>query len=280
MQTVKKIATLRRLRKEIKQSQAVGFVPTMGAFHAGHESLIKAARKECDVLVVSIFVNPLQFGPTEDYLNYPRSFTADQEMARRQGVNILFVPEAKEMYPAEPMTKILVAGLSDKLCGRFRPGHFIGVATVVAKLFHIIQPDIAYFGEKDWQQLVIIKKMVEELNFPVQIKSLPTVRDKDGLALSSRNKYLNKNERQAATVLYRALTQGKDLIKSGERNCQKIKEQLKAYIATEPLVKLQYLTICDPFSLEDLKRVAADNLIAVAAFVGSARLIDNIRVRI
>jgi len=281
MQTVSKISELRKLLQPARTSgQLIGLVPTMGAFHDGHISLMAAARKECDLVVVSLFVNPTQFGPGEDYQKYPRPFAADQKIAQDNGVDILFAPTVKEMYKTKPLTKVEVTELSSKLCGYYRPGHFAGVATVVAKLFNIVLPAKAYFGEKDWQQLQIIKQMTKELNFPVKIVGLPTVREKDGLAMSSRNKYLNSRERKAATVLYKALKMGAELIKSGEKNCAAIKKQLINYIASEPLVKLQYLTICQPQSLNELKRVGKENLIAVAAYVGSARLIDNILVKL
>lgn len=281
MQTVVKISELRKLLGLARsRGQLIGLVPTMGAFHAGHISLMAAAKKECDLVVVSLFVNPTQFGPGEDYLNYPRPFETDKKIAAENGVDILFAPTVKEMYKAKPLTKVEVTGLSNKLCGRFRPGHFAGVATVVAKLFNIVLPAKAYFGEKDWQQLQIVKRMTKELNFPVKIVGLPTVREADGLAMSSRNKYLNSQERKAATILYKALKRGEDLIKSGEKNCSVIKKQMENYIASEPLVKLQYLTICQPQTLNELRQVGKKSLIAVAAYVGSARLIDNILVQL
>lgn len=281
MQTVTKISELRKLLSQARsQGQLIGLVPTMGAFHAGHISLMAAAKKECDLVVVSLFVNPTQFGPGEDYQKYPRFFATDKKIAAENKVDVLFAPTVKEMYKTKPLTKVEVAKLSNKLCGHYRPSHFAGVATVVAKLFNIVLPAKAYFGEKDWQQLQIIKKMTKELNFPVKIVGLPTVREKDGLAMSSRNMYLNSQERKAATVLYKALKMGADLIKNGEKNCAVLKKQMENYIASEPLVKLQYLTICQPQTLNDRKRIGKQNLIAVAAYVGSARLIDNILVKL
>lgn len=283
MQTIKKINQLKKLVSQARAAgQVVALVPTMGAFHEGHLSLIKTARLNSDLLVVSLFVNPTQFGPGEDYQKYPRSLAADKKLAAAHGVDLLFTPTVAEMYAAKPLTKVVVEDLSQKLCGLYRPGHFSGVATVVAKLFHIVQPDKAYFGEKDWQQLLIIKQMVKDLNFPVQVIGLPTVRAEDGLAMSSRNKYLTAPQRQAATIIYKALKRGAHLIKQGARDTSVVIKELENYIATEPLVKLQYLTICHPRTLVDIKEIKAEKevLIAVAAFVGAARLIDNIVVKL
>src|SRR5215471_16855917 len=207
---VRAVHTVREVREFLEDKKNVGLVPTMGALHAGHEKLIQTARPRCSVLVVSLFVNPLQFGPKEDYGRYPRSWEQDLEMCERNGVDVMFAPSVEEMYPIPQLTSVDVARLTDRLCGEFRPGHFHGVATVVLKLLNIIQPKLAFFGEKDMQQLTVIRRMVADLNVPVTIIGVPTVREPDGLALSSRNKYLNSEERRAAPTLYRALREAAD----------------------------------------------------------------------
>ncbi len=230
MQIIKAPNKLTSIIKSLKkQGKTIGFVPTMGALHEGHVSLIKKARKENDIVVLSIFVNPTQFGPKEDYKKYPRNFSRDSAIAKKAGVDIIFAPSAKEMYEESFSTYVEETNLSNILEGAIRPGHFRGVTTVVLKLFNIVQPDISYFGQKDWQQAVIIKKMVKDLNLDTEIKVLPTIREKDGLAQSSRNIYLNKDEQKSATILYRSLTEAKRLIENGLTDAEEIKKRMRAY---------------------------------------------------
>jgi len=262
----------RALRRDGK---VLGFVPTMGALHDGHVSLVKAAKERCDVIVVSIFVNPLQFGPSEDFAKYPRTFDSDREMLEKEGVDLLFAPSPEEMYPAGAVTYVTVEGLGEKLCGKSRPGHFRGVTTVVSKLLHIIEPDLAFFGQKDAAQATIIRRMVRDLNLPVEIVVCPIVREPDGLAMSSRNAYLSAQNRKAALVLYRALTEVKQRFDQGERSASKLIAAGKQVLAQEPSVRLDYLEIVDPASL-DPRAEASRALVAVAAFIGKTRLIDNI----
>ncbi len=281
---MKQITTIKEIRKvlkeEKKKGKSIGFVPTMGYFHEGHLELMRQAKKLADVVVVSIFVNPIQFGPAEDYKRYPQDLEKDKSMAQEAGVDYLFIPSVEEMYPGELLTYVDVEKLTLPLCGKFRPGHFRGVATVVAKLFNIIQPDMAFLGEKDYQQLLVVRKMAEDLNFDVKIIPVPTVREEDGLAMSSRNVYLNSEERKASLVLYKSLQLAKDLIKSGEKDAQTIKQAMEAIIRKEPLVGLEYLSICDTCLLDELEKVEKEALIALAAKVGKARLIDNIVMRL
>src|SRR5206468_2823837 len=223
----------------------IGLVPTMGALHPGHEALIGGARRECGIVVVSIFVNPLQFGPNEDYARYPRTLEKDVEICRRQGTDVVFNPSPDEIYPLPPLTFAEVTRVSEHLCGKFRPGHFRGVATVVLKLFNIVRPDCAYFGEKDMQQLAVIRRMVTDLNLPVTIVGVSTVRESDGLALSSRNKYLNPDERKAAPALHRALQEAMHLIRSGERDAAQVREGALAILAEFPLIRVEYFEIVD-----------------------------------
>jgi len=261
-----------RVRTEGKK---IGLVPTMGYLHEGHLSLLRAARKASDLLVMSLFVNPTQFGPHEDYATYPRDFERDLDLASSEGTDIVFAPTAAEIYPAGYTTWVEVAGLSDKLCGKSRPGHFRGVTTVVTKLFNIVKPHVAFFGQKDAQQAIIIRRMVQDLNMDVNIEVLPTVREADGLALSSRNVYLNDRERQAALVLNRALKAAQELVQSGERSSAVILSKMSELIGQEPLVVVDYIAITDPLTLEDLEKIDSKALIALAAKVGKTRLIDN-----
>ena len=254
----------------------LGFVPTMGALHQGHLSLVRAAKAKCDVVAVSIFVNPLQFGPTEDLANYPRTFERDRELLEKEAVDILFAPTPEEMYPAGAVTYVMVEGLSEKLCGRSRPGHFRGVTTVVAKLFHIVEPDMAFFGQKDAAQTTIIRRMVRDLNLPVEIVVCPIVREPDGLAMSSRNAYLSPQERKSALVLHRALTEVKSRFDQGERDAAVLIEAGKQVLAQEPAVRLDYYEIVDPITLDPMPEVTSSALVAIAAFLGNTRLIDNI----
>jgi pantoate--beta-alanine ligase len=259
-----------------RAGKRVGFVPTMGALHEGHLSLVRAARAQSDTVVVSIFVNPTQFGPHEDFGKYPRTFDQDRAMLEREGVDCIFFPSVEEMYPPGATTWVTVEGLSEKLDGRSRPGHFRGVTTVVSKLLNIVQPHAAFFGQKDAAQVAIIRKMVRDLNFPVKIVVCPIVRESDGLAMSSRNAYLTPQECKQALILSRSLRQVQLLVEQGERNGHKLIAAGKQAMAEEPAVRLDYFEIVDPDTLDPVTDVAKGALVAVAAYVGSTRLIDNL----
>lgn len=263
-------------RNERGAGRRLGLVPTMGALHEGHLSLMRAARAESDVVAVSLFVNPLQFGPAEDLAKYPRDFEGDRALLEKEGVDFLFAPGVEEMYPPGAVTYVTVEGLSDKLDGQSRPGHFRGVTTVVAKLFHIVEADLAFFGQKDSAQVAIIQRMVRDLNFPVQIVVCPIVREADGLAMSSRNAYLDPQERKSAAVLYRSLMQVQRQFDQGERTAARLIEAGKQVFAKEPSVRLDYLEIVNPETLERVDSISQRSLVAVAGFVGKTRLIDNI----
>jgi pantoate--beta-alanine ligase len=254
----------------------LGLVLTMGALHEGHLSLVRAAKAQCDAVAVSIFVNPTQFGPTEDLSRYPRPFERDCALLEKEGVDILFAPSAEEMYPRGEVTWVTVEGLSEKLDGRSRPGHFRGVTTVVAKLFNIVEPDIAFFGQKDAAQAAVIRRMVRDMNFAVEIAVCPIVRESDGLALSSRNAYLNPDERRRALVLHRSLQHIELSFRSGEKNAARLIIAAKDIFADEPQVRMDYFEIVDPDTLDSVEQVSEPTLVAVAAYVGSTRLIDNI----
>ncbi len=254
----------------------LGLVPTMGALHEGHLSLVRAAKAQCDAVAVSIFVNPTQFGPTEDLSKYPRQFDRDCRLLGNEGVEILFAPPVEEIYPHGEVTWVLVEGLSEKLDGRSRPGHFRGVTTIVAKLFHIVEPEAAFFGQKDAAQLAVIRRMVQDLNFPVEIVACPIVREPDGLAMSSRNAYLNREERGRALVLQRSLQEIRRQFQAGERIAAKLISAAKEVFAREPQVALDYFEIVDPDTLDPVERISQETLVAVAAYVGSTRLIDNV----
>ena len=278
---IKKIVELRKILESYRLNKnIIGLVPTMGAFHAGHLSLINRARRDCDQVVVSLFVNPAQFSPGEDYNKYPREFESDIQKAKAAGVDLLFAPNEDELYPRKLLTHIEVADITDCLCGKTRPGHFQGVALVVAKLFNIIQPDKAYFGEKDWQQLKVVERMVYDLNFPVEIVPLPVVRDKDGLALSSRNQYLNQVEKRQALVISEALKMAADKIKSGQRYAVKITGLVEEMIAKTDGVELEYFSIRQPENLTEVKVIKRKVLLAIAVRLGKIRLIDNILVEV
>jgi pantoate--beta-alanine ligase len=265
----------------ILHSRKIGFVPTMGALHEGHLSLVRRARQENDIAVVSIFVNPIQFGPSEDFNKYPRDFEADTEKLRREEVDILFVPDVSHLYPQVFSTYVEVEKVSDRLCGAFRPGHFRGVATVVTKLFHIVRPARAYFGQKDYQQTIVVKKMVKDLDMGIEIIVCPTVREKDGLAMSSRNAYLEESGRQAATVVYRCLTEAADLAKSGIIDISHIKGIMQEKLLHEPLVsEIDYAGVYDPETLDEPPGVSGTVLLAVAVRIGDTRLIDNMLVNV
>jgi len=263
-------------RQARAESRVIGFVPTMGALHAGHLSLVSRARRDCDPVIASIFVNPKQFGPQEDFKKYPRTLEKDAEKFAEAGVGALFLPEAAEMYPTGFATYVNVEGLSERFEGRTRPGHFRGVTTVVAKLFHIVEPDLAFFGQKDAAQVAIIRRMVRDLNFPVEIAVCPIVREPDGLAMSSRNAYLGPEQRKQALVLQRSLTLVEQMIGAGEYDALRLVAAAKEVFAGETAVRLDYFEIVDADSLDPVSDVAKGALVAVAAFVGTTRLIDNI----
>lgn len=270
------IADLReRLREERARGRSIGFVPTMGYLHAGHLSLVSRAREMDDLVVVSIFVNPTQFGPHEDYSIYPRDLGGDLKKAGEAGADLVFAPSAEEMYPEGATTFVDVGPMGAVMCGASRPAHFRGVTTVVAKLFNIVQPDRAYFGQKDAQQAVIIKRMTADLNFPVEVVILPIVREEDGLALSSRNVYLEGEERTAALVLYKTLTLARDMILEGEKDARVIRRAMEENIAREPLARLDYAVVVDADTLAEKEIIEGRVLMAVAAWVGRCRLIDN-----
>jgi pantoate--beta-alanine ligase len=279
IKVIKSVKAMKDLSSGLrKKGRSIGFVPTMGYLHDGHISLVKEAKKHNDVVVVSIFVNPTQFGPKEDLKKYPRDIKRDIALLSRYGVDFVFCPAASDIYPEGYGTYIEVKDLSDKLCGASRPGHFKGVATIVAKLLNIVRPDTAYFGEKDRQQQVIIRKMAADLNMDVDIVSMPTVREKNGLAMSSRNSYLSKDETSRALVINRALKFAKTLAGSGVKSAARIKAAISKLMKASKL-KIDYISICDPQTLEEKKSVKGNTLIAVAAYIGKTRLIDNIIIK-
>lgn len=280
MDIISRVADIRwRAAAARKAGQTVGLVPTMGYLHEGHLSLIRAARTAHDLVVVSIFVNPLQFGPQEDYATYPRDLDRDGQLAAGAGADVVFAPAVAEMYPGGPegmQTFVEVGGVSERLCGASRPGHFRGVATIVSKLFNIVSPDTAYFGQKDAQQVAVIRQMVADLNMNVGITAVPIVREEDGLALSSRNVYLNPAERQAALVLSRSLKLAADRLAAGERNAGAIRRMMVEYIECEPLAMIDYVSLSDPITLGELGIVGRSALVALAVRIGKTRLIDNL----
>jgi len=281
MEIVQRILPMKESSKKARsEGKVIGFVPTMGAIHEGHLSLVQEAKKMSDVVVVSVFVNPAQFAPSEDLEKYPRDPTRDAELLSNENIDFLFMPKVEEMYPANYGTFVRVNELSEKLEGVTRPGHFEGVTTIVLKLFHIVEPHFAFFGQKDAQQLAIIRRMVKDLNMDVEIVRVPIVRESDGLAMSSRNVYLSPEERKAATVLYRALDHALARIEEGERKTKTILKEMKEIISTEPLARLDYLSATDLIDLKDLKTLKGKCLIAVAAYFGNTRLIDNIIVEV
>ena len=274
------VSTVPQVRQQLdairRGGKTIGLVPTMGALHAGHASLIENARAQCDFVVVSIFVNPLQFGPNEDYQRYPRPLEKDLEVCERVGADLVWVPSREDLYLSEQRIFIEVTQLGDHLCGPFRPGHFRGVATVVAKLFNVIQPHKAYFGEKDYQQLRIIRKMAEDLNFGVEVVSVPIYRDADGLALSSRNVYLDAEERTAAPALFRALLAAKKMVEEGERDIRVVKDASMWILAAEPRIRPEYFEIVDPIELQPVTEIRGEVRVAAAIWIGKTRLIDNV----
>ncbi len=279
MNTVRKIKEMKSVVRDVRSlGKSVGLVPTMGYLHEGHLSLVQASLQSTDCTVVSIFVNPAQFGPKEDFKEYPRDLARDSQLLEKLGVDLLFCPDYTEMYPPDYKTYIEVESLQDKLCGPSRPGHFRGVCTVVLKLFNIVQPDVAFFGQKDTQQAIILKRMVSDLNLDVRVEVMPTVREEDGLALSSRNVYLDPEQRQSALCLSRSLNEAAGMIRSGERRTDPLMDRMREIIDREDLAKLDYIAIVDTGSLEPLKEIKKEALIALAVFFGSVRLIDNMMV--
>lgn len=279
MRTITTISEMQSLAESLRrEGKRIGFVPTMGFLHEGHLSLMRTARQENDVVVASIFVNPTQFGPQEDLDRYPRDAEGDSRKCADAGVDILFTPSADEMYPAKPTVFVIVEGISDVLEGAIRPGHFRGVATVVAKLFHIVKPRAAYFGRKDYQQCVVIRQMVKGLDLDVAIEVLPTMREPDGLAMSSRNTYLAPEERKKALCLFRALTAGRDLIGAGVREPEQVKETMREVILREEGIVIDYAEIADPDTLLPLSAAQNRMVLLVAVRIGNTRLIDNLLV--
>ncbi len=265
---------------ERRNGRTVGFVPTMGALHHGHASLVRAARAACDRVVVSIFVNPTQFGPHEDFERYPRALDADRALCEREGADVVFAPTVPEVYPPGDETVVDVGLLGAVLCGASRPGHFRGVATVVAKLFVMVNPHRAYFGQKDYQQTVVIRRLVEDLRLPVEVVVCPTVRDQDGLAASSRNTYLSPEERKRALRVPAALAEAERLIKAGERSGGKIRDVLEVFLSSGAAVKVDYVAVVHPDTLQPLERLAGRVVVALAAWVGKTRLIDNVVIEV
>lgn len=279
MEVVKSPLEMQNIALNLKKAgKRIGFVPTMGYLHEGHLSLIRRAKEENDVVVVSIFVNPLQFGKNEDLDRYPRDFERDCNLCEKEGVDYLFYPSVSDMYPEDFKTYVEVKELPEVLCGKFRPGHFRGVATVVLKLFNIVQPDKAYFGEKDYQQLKIIQRMVKDLNVPVNVIGCPIVREPDGVAMSSRNKYLSEEERKSAVFISKALFQVKKAFESGERDVNKLKDIGISVLKQAPLIReIQYFEIVHPESLKQKEIAESSDIVAVAVYIGNTRLMDNIR---
>lgn len=276
MQIVKTVEDVRRQVKVWReQGLSVGLVPTMGYLHEGHKSLIDAAVEQNDRVVVSVFVNPIQFGPNEDLATYPRDLEHDAAICEEAGADLIFHPQPEEMYYDDFCTYIDMDSLTKGLCGKTRPTHFRGVCTVVGKLFHIVGPDRAYFGQKDAQQLAVIRRMVRDLNFPLQIVGCPIVREEDGLAKSSRNTYLSPEERKAAVILHKGLTKGEEMVKAGERDARKVKKAICDIIASEPLAKIDYVDIVDFDNIQEKEVLEGSVLAAVAVYIGKTRLIDN-----
>jgi len=274
VKVIRNVAEMKAMRKTL--AGPVGFVPTMGYLHAGHISLVNQSKKDNASTVVSIFVNPAQFGPHEDFDKYPRDEKRDFAMLEKSDVDIAFISTAQEMYPDGFNTWVEVEDITERLEGAVRPGHFKGVATVCNKLFNIVQPDKAYFGQKDAQQVLVIKKMVADLNMNLEIVVMPTLREADGLAMSSRNSYLNPDERKAATVLYRALMKAREMRHAGERNAETLREAMTELILAEPLAEIDYISIADPTTLRELEDIISQALVSMAVRFGKTRLIDNI----
>ncbi|MEI7998899.1 MAG: pantoate--beta-alanine ligase [Candidatus Omnitrophota bacterium] len=277
MRIIKEISQLRKILDQARcKGQTIGFVPTMGCFHEGHLSLMRQAKKNNDICVVSIYVNPVQFGPKEDFKKYPRDLKRDSSMVKKENVDILFIPFDNEIYPKSYLTYIDVEKISQVLCGRFRPGHFRGVATIVAKLLHMVTPNVLYLGQKDAQQVAVLKAMVRDLNFPVKVEVVSTCREADGLAMSSRNKYLSLSQREESVVLYKALRKSQEMIAQGQRSSARIKLAITNMIQKGSSGKVQYVQCVNADTLENLKRLEGNILIALAVFFGKTRLIDNV----
>jgi len=274
MKIIEKIDDIKRLRRQL--AEPVGLVPTMGYLHQGHLALVRRARAENPSVVVSIFVNPLQFGPQEDFDSYPRDTKRDLSLLEEEGTDVVFMPSVAEMYPEQFNSWVEGGKVTERLEGASRPGHFRGVTTVCAKLFNIVQPTKAYFGQKDAQQAVVIKKMVADLNMNLEIVTIPTVREPDGLAVSSRNTYLNPHERQAAAVLYQALSLAQQLWSQGEKDAQRLREEMIGLIKEQPLATIDYVSIADAETLDELEEVNPPALVSLAVKIGTTRLIDNI----
>lgn len=280
MVIVEKVKDMKELSKKyLKENKTIGFVPTMGFLHEGHLSLVRRAREENDIVVVSIFVNPTQFGPNEDYESYPRDFERDVKLLKELNVDVVFHPPVEEMYPKDFSTYVEETKLSRYLCGKSRPGHFRGVCTIVTKLFNIVRPTRAYFGQKDAQQFRVIKRMVRDLNMDVELVECPIVREHDGLAMSSRNIYLSDDERVQALALYNSLKLAENLIKSGERDAGVVKSAMKEFLSRYDKVKIDYVEIVDEETLEPVKHIEGKVIVAIACWVGKARLIDNVIVQ-
>ena len=277
---MKVIRTIRELREELwiqrSHGQRLSLVPTMGYFHEGHLSLMDLAREKSDFMVVSLYVNPTQFGPNEDLARYPRDFIRDERLARERGTDVLFYPDNQEMYPDSFCTYVVPEKLANVLCGRSRPTHFRGVTTIVAKLFNIVQPDLAVFGRKDAQQAIIIKRMVSDLNFPIEIVVAPIIRESDGLAMSSRNTYLTPPERQQAPVIFQALMQAAELVQKGERRSAFIEKKISHMIVTADLARIEYIQVVSEKDLQPVEKVEPGTFVAVAVWFGKTRLIDNL----
>jgi len=281
MKIIHSVADMQAEAEALRRSgQTIGFVPTMGYLHEGHLSLLRIARKRADVTVMSIFVNPTQFGPNEDLERYPRDFERDERLAREEGCDILFYPSTEEMYPYPYRTYVVVEEITHVLCGKSRPTHFRGVTTIVAKLFNIVKPHFAVFGQKDAQQVIVIKQMARDLNFNLDILTGPIVREPDGLAMSSRNAYLSADERKDALNLYKSLTEAKRLIEAGERDALKIKNAIERILRQGKSVRTDYIEIVDTTNLKPVEKIQGDVLIALAVFVGKTRLIDNIQLTV
>jgi pantoate--beta-alanine ligase len=281
MQIIRSPKKMQKICGELKgKGKTIGLVPTMGYLHEGHLSLVRIARKKSDVVVVSIFVNPIQFGPKEDLDKYPRDFNRDRLLLEQERCDYVFAPRVEDMYPEGYLSFVEVEEITERLEGASRPSHFRGVTTIVVKLFNIIRPDLVVFGQKDAQQAVVLKKMADDLDFGIRMIIAPTVREKSGLALSSRNRYLSREEHRQAAVLYQSLRQVKRLIASGERSAAKIRARIRNLIEKHPLAKLEYIAITDAHTLEPLKKLKGEVLISLAARFGKARLIDNIQIKI
>lgn len=280
MKIISSIAQMRSFKlKESKKHRTIGFVPTMGCLHQGHLSLIRQAKKDCHTCVVSIFVNPIQFGPKEDYRIYPRDLERDSILAKSAGCDCIFYPQVKNMYPKSYLTYVNVEEITDGLCGASRPGHFKGVATVLTKLFNIVQPGIAYFGQKDYQQALVIQNMVKDLNMPLKIKVMPIIRESDGLALSSRNAYLNIQEREDALILYKSLQKAKEMVLGGEEDTKKIITKLKKYILKKRSARIEYVALVDAETLAPVSQIKRRVLVVLAVWIGKTRLVDNLIIK-